>query len=172
MWCYVLSQYRLRGDSITDEWSKPDFVYEILVQWSEAPFQRVSNQWVSWGDRFNSNQFKTTFYPLTIMECHLCLLALGEGRWRMKLCLCTKNIGCFVPGQSVPWTMRPFDDESGSVWYRWSWISLALSCFVLSPLPRLGVKADFGIGLSYLHGELVWQPDPIASFIPPIGSVC
>jgi hypothetical protein len=37
-------------------------------QWAAAPLQRVADQWVAWGGRFRSNQFKTTFYLLAIME--------------------------------------------------------------------------------------------------------
>ncbi len=32
-------------------------------QWAAVPLQRVANQWVAWGGRFNSIQFKTAFNP-------------------------------------------------------------------------------------------------------------
>ncbi len=92
---YGLRARSLRGDSITDCWSKPDLVYSKSIwseQWAAVPLQRVANQWVSWEVIFHSNQFKTAFHTPAIMECRLCPSAQSINR----------NTGS-PPGHGIGW---------------------------------------------------------------------
>ncbi len=76
-------------------------------QWEASPLQRVANQWVAWGGRFHSNQFKNTFYHPAIMECNLCLSAPRTGMkinqdWRI---LKLRPLRIFLTKLNIVWKM-------------------------------------------------------------------
>jgi hypothetical protein len=76
---FLLWDRSRRGDFITDVRSKPDSVKEILVTTMSSSATSTSGQSVSFmrGGRFYSKLFKAPLYSPTIMECRLCLSALG-----------------------------------------------------------------------------------------------
>jgi hypothetical protein len=52
--------------------------------------KRAANQWVAWGGRFHSNQFKTTFY---LQQNGMSSLPLGPQTGGFKTGFCQRNFG-------------------------------------------------------------------------------
>ncbi len=105
----------LSSDSYTYRWLKKNLPKRFWSdQWAAALFKPIANQWVAWGGRFHSNQFKTTFWPPPVIECRFSRSALGLGKLSslsstIEFCNCWGSVTFWCGSGSVPVT-----DGSGS----------------------------------------------------------